>query len=706
MRKKLLLLLALLLLLQGSFASGDAGLALRRSSHRQASEDSRAWEKLFLNVPNPDSARRHLRVYTEEPHMAGTEQDHQTALYTRDRMREYGINANIVEYYVWLPYPKEISVEMIAPTPFKATLVEEGVPEDKDSYDTHATPIFNAYSASADVTAQLVYVNYGVPADYKKLDEMGVSVKGKIALARYGHAFRGVKAKVAEQHGAAGLLIYSDPADDGYGQGDIYPRGPYRSASSAQRGSVIYTFQYAGDPLTPGVAATKDAKRLTPDQAESLPRIPVQPLSYKDAAPLLEALGGPNVPRGWQGSLAFPYHIGPGAAEVRLKVDCDYQIRKIWDVIGEIKGASDPQQLVIIGNHRDAWVYGAVDPNSGSASMLEIARGFGELLKQGWKPARTILMGSWDAEEFGLIGSTEWVEDNADLLSKHAVAYINVDVAVNGLNFSIAGVPSLTAFAHSAMSEIIDPKTGHSVLEAWAQRQRNERPELAKRADTDLQIGYLGSGSDFTPFLQHIGVPSLDMGFNGPYGVYHSKYDSFHWMEKFGDPTFSYHVALAKLWGLMTMRLASLSVLPFEYGNYGEQIEKYLDDIEKSAKETSFEIDLKDVRRAAGEFHQAADRYSQMIARAHPTGAALKSINETLFRVERAFIDPGGLPLRPWYRHVVYAPGYYAGYDAEIFSGLQQAINEKDNARARAATAQIVAALERAKNALLLTATP
>lgn len=670
------------------------------------SKDSREWEKIYLATPNPENIRRHLRVYTEEPHMAGTMEDYQTAVYTRDRLREYGITAEIVEYEVFLPYPKENSLEMLRPTPYKAALKEDAVMEDKDSFDGAVTPVFNAYSANGDVTGQLVYVNYGLPADYRRLADMGVSVKGKIVIARYGRAFRGVKAKVAEENGAIGLLIYSDPADDGYGAGDVYPRGPYRPSSSVQRGSVLYTFLYAGDPLTPGVAATKDAKRISPSEATTLAKIPVQPISYRDATPLLEALGGPNVPRNWQGMLPFSYHIGPGPTEVKLKTSFDFQVRKIWNVIGEIKGATEPEKLVILGNHRDAWVYGAVDPNSGSSAMLEVARSLGELLKKGWKPGRTIIFGSWDAEEFGLIGSTEWVEENAERLSKNAVAYLNVDVAVNGSNFGISGVPSLMSFAHSVMADVTDPKTGKSIFEAWVSRQRAEKANTVKVGDSDFQIGSLGSGSDYTPFLQHIGVPALDMGFNGPYGVYHSVYDSFYWMEKFGDPNFTYHNTLAKLWGLMAMRLSSDALLPFDYSNYGRQTEKFIDIINRDARENELELNLLELKKAATEFRQIAEQYQEKINRERPTGANLKTINETLLKAERAFIDPQGLNLRPWYRHVIYAPGIYAGYEAETFPALQEAIDSKNISQARLAASQAKSALERAKATLLFNANP
>lgn len=670
------------------------------------SNKSLDWEQIYLTVPNPETAKRHLRTYTEKSHMAGTEADYKTAVYTRDQMREYGIAAEIVEYQVLLPYPKENIVEMLKPSNYKAVLSEAIVNEDDDSFDQAVTPIFNAYSANADVTGQLIYVNYGLPADYKKLSELGVDVKGKIAIARYGRAFRGVKAKVAEENGAIGLLIYSDPSDDGYGAGDVYPRGPYRPPSSAQRGSVLYTFLYPGDPLTPGIASTKDSKRVSTEQASSLPKIPVQPLSYQDAAPLLEALGGANVPRGWQGMLPFSYHVGPGPTEVRLKTSFDFQVRKIWNVIGEIKGNSEPEKLVILGNHRDAWVYGAVDPNSGSSAMLEVARGLGELLKKGWKPERTIILGSWDAEEFGLIGSTEWVEEHAEKLSKSAVAYINVDVAVAGPNFGISGVPSLMSFAHSVMADVVDPKSGKSVFENWIRRQQGERANFVKAGDANFQLGSLGSGSDYTPFLQHIGVPSLDMGFNGPYGVYHSLYDSFHWMEKFGDPTFNYHTNLAKVWGLMAVRLSTMAKLPFEYKNYGQQIESFIADLEQNAKEKGLKLNLKDLQQAAINFRQAAIEYQEKIKDLDAKSKNLKAVNETLLKVERAFIDPKGLEKRPWYRHVIYAPGIYAGYAAEVFPSIKEAIDENDLARAQAAADQAKLALERAKTELLFHANP
>jgi N-acetylated-alpha-linked acidic dipeptidase len=678
LKKLLLLLLVLVSFLESSLFTSNL----------------QSWEKIYLSLPSPASARRHLRFYTEKPHMAGTVQDYKTAIYTRDRMLDYGIAAEIVEYEVWLPYPKEILVE-ITQGNFRASLKEEETAE----------LAFNAYSASADVTAPLVYVNYGLPDDYKKLDQMGVSVKGKIAIARYGRVFRGVKAKVAEERGVAGLLIYSDPSEDGFSRGNVYPRGPYRSPTAVQRGSILYSFLYPGDPLTPGVAATKNARRLTPEEARNLPRIPVQPLSYRDATPLLQALRGPEVPTGWQGSLSFPYHVGPGPLEVRLKIDMDFRLRKIWNVIGEIKGTIEPEKMVILGNHRDAWAYGAVDPNSGSAAMLEVARGLGELLKRGWKPRRTIVLASWDAEEFGLIGSTEWVEENGSRLAKNGVAYINVDIAVSGPNFSISGVPSLSRFAKSVMKDVPHPKSGKSILETWSAQMYFQRALSTGQQDVE-PLGRLGSGSDFTPFLQHIGVPALDIGFTGPYGVYHSTYDSFYWMERFGDPDFSYHAALAKLWGLMAMRLAVMPLLPFEYAEYGTQIEKFVEGAERSATEKNLDLDLRELRRAAKDFRETAGRYTEMVANIPSDSSKIGSINERFLKAERALIDPAGLQSRTWYKHIIYAPGFYTGYEAEVLPGLEQAINEKEVSRARLAATQAAQALARASSVLFLPATP
>jgi len=548
----------------------------------QGSVSQRSREEQFRAVPAADSAREHLKRLTAEPHVAGTKEDYATAIYVRDQIRSYGIPADLKEYDVLLPYPRQPSiVEIVGKRRERLSLKEAVVPEDPTSSSPKIIPLFNGYSPSGDVTAPLVYANYGLPPDYEALKKLGVDVKGKIVLARYGNSFRGVKAKVAEENGAIGLIIYSDPADDGYSQGDVYPKGPWRPESSAQRGSVQYLFQYPGDPLTPGKPSIPGVPRLKIEEATDLTRIPVQPISYGDARRLLEPMRGPVRPLGFQGGLPFAYHVG-GTDDLRvhLKTEMDYQIRKIWNVVARIEGNEERDRWVIMGNHRDAWTFGAVDPNSGTTAMLEAARGFGKLLKNGWKPRRTIVLCSWDGEEYGLIGSTEWAEEYAEELKEKAVAYLNMDAAVSGANFGASSVPSLWKLIRGATRDIRDPKTGKSIYQQWQDRSREPLPEpdlTDAQAGSDVKIaeariGALGSGSDYTPFLQHLGIPSLDMGFGGDYGVYHSAYDSFYWMTHFGDPTFAYHMAAAQLWGTVAMRLADADGLPFDYVDYGGQI--------------------------------------------------------------------------------------------------------------------------------------
>src|ERR1044072_5723554 len=441
---------------------------------REGSVQQRRREEDFRAVPAPASAREHLRKLTAEPHVAGTKENYATAIYVRDQMRSYGIPSELKEYEVLLPYPKQPGiVELIRPRRERLAVKEAIVPEDPSASNPKIIPLFNGYSPSGDVTAPLVYVNYGLPPDYEALKTLGVDVKGKIAIARYGNSFRGVKAQVAEQNGAVGLIIYSDPADDGYGQGDVYPKGPWRPASSAQRGSVQFLSPSPGDPLTPGRPALPGVPRLKIEEVTNMPRIPVQPISYGDARRLLEPLRGPVRPRGFQGGLPFAYHVGGTEfVQVHLKTQMDFQVRKIWNVISIIEGAEEKDRWVVMGNHRDAWTFGAVDPNSGSSAMLEVGRGFGALLKKGWKPRRTIMLCSWDGEEYGLLGSTEWAEENADELKQKAVAYLNVDSAVSGANFGAASVPSMWKLIRSATRDIKDPKTGQTVYQRWQDRAR------------------------------------------------------------------------------------------------------------------------------------------------------------------------------------------------------------------------------------------
>ncbi|MFN2455195.1 MAG: M28 family metallopeptidase [Pyrinomonadaceae bacterium] len=690
----------------------------------------RRFEEQFRAVPKPASAREHLRRLTAEPHVAGSMEDYKTAVYVRDQLRGYGIAAEMEEYQVLLPLPKQPSVvEMVAPRRERLKVQEEVIAEDATSASRKIVPLFNGYSATGDVTAPLVYVNYGLPEDYDAVKKLGVDVKGKIVIARYGNSFRGVKAKVAEQNGAIGILIYSDPADDGYVKGDVYPKGPWRPSSSAQRGSVQYLFQYPGDPLTPGTPSIKGTQRLRMEDVTNIPRIPVQPISYGDARVLLQSLGGAVRPNGFQGGLPFAYHTGGGASDVRvhLKTDMDYQVRTIWNVVGRINGAAEADSWVIMGNHRDAWTFGAVDPNSGTSALLEAARGFGQMLKAGWSPRRTILLCSWDAEEYGLIGSTEWAEQHADELQKKAVAYLNVDVAVSGANFGASSVPSMWKLIRGAARDVRDPKTGKSIYQVWQDKSRESQPEPeltdpAKGTDTKIaeaRIGALGSGSDFTPFLQHLGIASLDMGFGGDYGVYHSAYDSFHWMEKFGDPSFEYHAAAAQLWGTIALRLAMASGLPFDYTDYATQIGEFLKETERTAakRKLSDSFDAKVLREAVNDFAEEAarvdkrrresivefDKSSLQTGKGNanpPAAQKLNRINEALVAAERALIDSRGLRGRAWYTHQIYAPGFYTGYAAQPLPDLRQAIDDRNPSNAREAAERITEAIRRATDTL------
>jgi N-acetylated-alpha-linked acidic dipeptidase len=692
----------------------------------EGSAAQRRLEERFRAVPAAASAREHLRQLTREPHVAGTPEDYQTALYVRDRLRAYGLQADLREYQVLLPSPRTPTVlELVAPRRERLSLAEPVVAEDPSTASRKIIPLFNAYGASGDVTAPLVYVNYGLPEDYAALRRLGVETRGRIVIARYGRSFRGVKAKVAEENGATGLVIYSDPADDGYAQGDVYPRGPWRPEGSAQRGSVLYIFNYPGDPLTPGTPSVAGTPRLRREEATNLPRIPVQPISYGDARRLLEPLRGPLRPAGFQGALPFAYHVGGTPdVRVRLKTDIDFRTTTIWNVIARVEGGEERDRWVVLGNHRDAWTFGAVDPNSGTTAMLEVGRAFGELLKQGWRPRRTIVFGSWDAEEQGLIGSTEWAEESAAELRERAVAYVNMDAAVSGANFGAASVPSLWKLVRSAARDVRDPKTGRSVYQAWQERAREQQPEpeLTDESGTDApvaeaRIAALGSGSDYTPFLQHLGIPSLDMGFGGDYGVYHSAYDTFRWMEKFGDPTFEYHAAAARIWGTVALRLAEAPALPFDYTDYAAQIRDFVAETQRTAlqRRLADAFDAKALTEAARELEEEAARANsrrrelaeeieRTRARAddsHPRAVArLRRLNDAVVAAERALTDERGLRGRAWYKHQIYAPGFYTGYAAQPLPDLRQAIDDRNTANARDAATRIAQAVRRAAQTL------
>jgi N-acetylated-alpha-linked acidic dipeptidase len=553
----------------------------------------------------------------------------------------------------------------------------------------------------------VVYVNYGLPEDYDKLKEIGVDVAGKIAMARYGNSFRGVKAFVAEEHKCAALIIYSDPADDGYVQGDPMPKGPWRPMSGIQRGSVLYIFKYPGDPLTPGVPAEDSNASPKPQDAANLPRIPTLPISPRDAAELLSRLDGPRVPKGWQGGLPFSYHTGPGRAAAHLAIKMEYKQRALYDVIGKLRGEAD-DEWVVAGNHHDAWVFGAVDPSSGTTSLLEASRALGALVKQGWKPRRTIVFGFWDGEEYGLLGSTEWVEGHRAELQRKAVAYVNLDAVVSGTNFGGGATPSLAEVVRDATREVKDPDTGKSVFEAWKEQQAKAKessrtavtPEIAPvtQPDGGPTLGPLGSGSDYTPFFQHAGIPSVDMGFGGDYGVYHSIYDDFFWMKHFGDPKFGYHAAMGRIAGLITLRLAEADVLPFDYASYATAIEGAVKELEDAAKTKGAALDFSAVKTAVAGMKGAAEKTkaAQEGARGGDR-ARLSRLNRALVETEQALLAPDGLTGRPWFRHTIYAPGTYTGYAAVVLPGVREAMDKKDWETAKREMRAIEAALGRAK---------
>jgi N-acetylated-alpha-linked acidic dipeptidase len=666
--------------------------------------EERQLEAKLRSFPDPARAEADLRHLTSEPHMAGTEASHRIAEWLRDQFRSFGFEAEIVSYSVWLPQPREITLELTKPESKRLASQEEPFEGDKDTFDKRVVPAFNAYSPSGDVTAPVVYVNYGMADDYRQLAALGVDVAGKIVIARYGVGYRGVKAKLAEEHKAAALIIYSDPEDDGSAVGDSYPRGPWRPMSGIQRGSIIYTEIYPGDPLTPGVAATPNAQRIAPSDAANLPHIPTMPINAQDAAVILSKLGGQKVPRGWQGSLPFAYHVGPGDAEVHMKLTINYERRPIYDVVAKLRGIAD-DQWVILGNHHDAWVFGAADPGSGTASMLETARSLGELAKSGWKPRRTIVICEWDAEEPGLIGSTEWVEANRDELQAKAVAYINTDVGVTGPSFTAAATPSLDQLVRDATHDVQDPATGLSIYDAWRSRPSNPRGDGTARpvpmadASGAAPVSPLGSGSDFCSFFDYAGIPSIDLSFAGEYGVYHSLYDDFYWMKHFGDPTFAYHAALARVIGTLALRLDEADILPFDYFSYASEIEhRATERITHAARESDQDI-MEPILDAAAKLTTSASNASQALqvllkASADPT--KLDEINHALAGVEQGLLAPDGLAGRPWFKHTIYAPGNYSGYAAEALPGITKALSDGDSDTLRRESDSLAAALLRA----------
>jgi len=709
-----------------------------------SSRIERDWESKFKSIPDPSRMRESMRRLSAHPHHVGSAYDKNNAEWIRDQFRSYGWQADIENFDVLFPTPKERLVEMVAPTTFKADLNEKKLDVDPTSGQTdEQLPPYVAYSHDGDVTGPLVFVNYGIPADYEELERHGISVKGAIVIAKYGGSWRGIKPKVAAEHGAIGCLIYSDPGNDGYAGGDVFPKGPMRPSQGVQRGSVADMPTYPGDPMTPGVGATKDAKRLALADVPTITKIPTLPISYGNAQPLLAALNGAIVPAAWRGGLPITYRFGPGPAKVHMVVKSNWDTRTLYDVIAKLPGTTEPDQWVIRGNHHDAWVNGAEDPISGLVAELEEARALGELVKQGWKPKRTIIYAAWDGEEPGLLGSTEWVETHADELAKHAVAYINSDT--NGRGYlGIEGSHILEKFINGVECDVMDPESNVTV---WKRNQartlRTGTPEERKeiRDREDQRIDALGSGSDYSPFLQHLGIPALNLGYGGEDngGIYHSIYDDFYWYTHFSDTAFVYGRALSQTAGTAVMRLASADVIPFSFGNLAETAKTYATQLQKlrdarydQIMDTNRSIDdgvyaaLSDPREptlaparhdvppqfnfapllnAVDSLSHAASRYDRafnsgtMIASSSAAiasrSAAIRSINERLLQAERAMTSNEGLKNRPWYRHMLYAPGFYTGYGVKTMPGAREAIEQGSWTEVDGEIARIAAALTR-----------
>ncbi len=639
-------------------------------------------------VPQPDRIHVYMEHIASKPHQAGSPASKAVADYLVAQIKDWGLDVHVEDFEALMPYPTSRVLEMTSPVRFRAELKEPAIPEDPGTAEPGQLPSYNAYSASGDVTAQLVYVNYGLPEDYVELKREGVDVKGKIAIVRYGRSWRGVKVKLAQENGALGCLIYSDPHEDGFFQGDAYPKGPMRPEQGVQRGSVLDMALYPGDPLSPGWAAEPGARRLPLAEAKSLLKIPVLPISYGDAKPLLEQLGGPLVPESWRGALPITYHAGAGPAIVHLKVDFDWSSKPLHDVIVTIPGAVSKDQWIVYGNHHDAWVNGASDPASGAAVLLETARTLSVLLKRGWRPKRTIVLALWDGEEFGLMGSTEWTEKHLKELQSGAAVYINSDNTGRG-TLSTGGSHSLETFLSEVLRDINDPAGPRSLLDSAVTASRASR--LKGPEGPEFKLAPLGSGSDYVPFLDHAGVASMNLGFaGGDAGVYHSIYDTMTWFDRFSDGNLAYGRVLTQVMTTSILRLADAPVLPFEFTSLDRAVRGYAEELQKEAQRRPGVLDLRAVQLQLPRLDTAAKAYEEQLALAmkRPLSAeTLAKVNGVLQKAEAALLLPEGLPGREWYRHQIYAPGLYTGYDAKTLPGIREAVEaqhyEEANQQAR-----------------------
>jgi N-acetylated-alpha-linked acidic dipeptidase len=653
-------------------------------------------ESQLLQTIRPENCRREHRIFTEKPHMAGSPRNYELAQYVAKQWRAYGLeDVQLIEHPVYLPWPTRYEATLMGATEEKLSLKEEAIPQDKDSYAADVGIPYCAYSADVDVTAPVVYVNSGNPEDYDLIERQGVDVRGKIALARYSvpYSYRGFKALTAQRRGVAALLLYSDPADDGFKKGEVFPWGPWGPESHLQRGGIVYDFNLPGDPRTPGWASVPGGRFLPPETAVSMPTVAAAPMSYKDARKILERMTGPAVPTAWQGGLPFNYRLGPTPDKLHLIIQNDKLVRSIWNVVGRLRGTERPDEWVILGNHRDAWVFGGVDPSSGTASLMETARAFGELKRGGWKPRRTLIFASWDAEEFTLTGSTEWGELEAERLRAGALAYLNVDSSASGSNFTVAAVPALAGFLRDVARDVPDP-SGGSIYESWL---RKEEKKDAKEPTVSTR---LGSGSDYTVFLNFLGVPIADLTFDGPYGVYHSVYDSFTWVDRIGDPGYYYHAALARYWSVAALRLAECDYVPLDYAAYAREVQIYLGETEQMARERKLEVDFGPALDASRRWEKNGRKALESARQAVDNGdrARAEQIHKGLMKVERALLDPDGLRGRPWFKHLIYAPR--PTYKPLVLPALTEAIEAGDHKLANAEVDRLVRALNRAAAAL------
>ena len=671
-----------------------------------ASREEAKVEQKFRAIPSAAEERQQHRIFTAQPHIAGSARNNELARYIAAQWKKQGLeDVRIRRYDVYSTEPRSTSLELVSPVHYVAGLREQPYAADPDTSNKAVSSAWLGMSISGEATAPLVYAHSGNPEDYDYLRKQGISVRGKIVLVRYSnpYSYRGFKALTAEREGAAAILIYSDPAEDGYKKGKVFPDGPWGPESHIQRGAITYDFIVPGDPLTPGWASIPGAKHIPVKDARSLPKIMALPLSWHDAKPLLEHIGGPVAPKDWQGGLPFAYHLGGNDAKVHLKIEMDNSIKPYYVVEARIRGAQLPDQWVVMGNHRDAWVFGGVDPSSGTASMMELTRALGQMLRQGIRPTRTLVICSWDGEEVGLTGSTEWGEQFQDELRKKAVAYINVDSSTSGPDFQGSAVASLAPLLREVSHTFRDPATGKPLYDAWkesAERARKELKENGPVTDANLVDTRIGSGSDHTVFLNHVGMPVIGLDFDGPYGVYHSMYDDFYWINHVGDPGYRYHTLMSQLWGVIALRLANAELLPFDFGEYGDNIGQFIDELAKG-KDLS-QLDLAPLRSAVGDFTAAgrkldsAERQALASGRLRP--AVEEQVNEGAMELERNWLNPQGIPGRPWFKHMLYGARYtYAHLE---LPGLTEAVEKGDWTTARAQAELLRQALE--KNTRLL----